>query len=204
MSYYSTVKPKQTSFSLKDAVATAGELKAHYGQALIDEVTGQYSERLEVNGFHGPHHWERVLVNGLILKQLLPDHVDEHVLFLFALFHDSKRQDEGQDWFHGMRGADYFIELLESGEKIALPPQPPRVSAIYQACSRHTDTLFSKNSYIAACFDADRLDLFRVGIYPDLAKLNYQTAVTDTLIYQSSLRAKKDLYEPIFRESEGG
>lgn len=44
-------------------------------------------------GFHGVAHWARVLENGLRLA----DHTgaDRDVLTLFALFHDSRRIDDG-------------------------------------------------------------------------------------------------------------
>lgn len=197
----------QGQISFEQAVNRAVELKQKYGRNLVGIVTRQYSERLEPYGYHGIPHWERVLVNGLMLKQMLPDHVSEDVLFLFALFHDSKRENEEYDILHGMRGADYFKRCHDEGliplHLIPTDLEPMQIiSTVVKACSYHTMNLFDGNSRVAACFDADRLDLERVGIYPDITKLNYQTAISKQLIYECSIRARELLTTPIFRNED--
>ncbi|MBB5033033.1 HD domain-containing protein [Prosthecobacter vanneervenii] len=54
---------------------------------------------------HGPDHWRRVERNGCILAARTGAKV--HVVRLFALFHDSRRENEGWDPGHGERGADF-------------------------------------------------------------------------------------------------
>src|SRR5512141_1377120 len=55
------------------------------------------------NSIHGPNHWQMVERNGLLLAK--ETGANEIVVRLFALFHDSRRQNEGTDPDHGHRGA---------------------------------------------------------------------------------------------------
>jgi len=194
-----TAKP-----NYEQAVKRAIELRDKYGLELVDIVTEQYTQRLEALGFHGIPHWERVLINGLMLKQMLPDRVCEDTLFLFALFHDSKRENEGSDFLHGIRGGHYFRTCVEEGFiDMRIVGSEPKAKTVYtsvvKACANHTSNLFDGNPKVAACFDADRLDLNRVRVYPDITKLNYQTAISEQLIYECSERALRMTDTPIFR-----
>jgi uncharacterized protein len=90
------------------------------------------------------------------------------VIGLFAYLHDSCRIDDGEDLYHGKRAADW-IETLRgtylkdvSNEEIEL---------LQEACRLHTTELKTGNPTIDACFDSDRLDLWRVGIIPDPTRL---------------------------------
>src|SRR5215213_7382612 len=53
---------------------------------------------------HGELHWRTVGANGLWLAEPL-DGADTHVIFLFALLHDSMRESDGRDPQHGPRAA---------------------------------------------------------------------------------------------------
>src|SRR3954451_3257114 len=59
---------------------------------------------------HGEQHWRAVAEVGL---RLLPENrkADPMVVFLFALFHDSMRENEHDAPGHGRRGADLAEEL---------------------------------------------------------------------------------------------
>jgi uncharacterized protein len=70
-------------------------------------VTSQFP--LDVHSDHGPDHWKRVEQNGLMLAA--SSGADAVVVRLFALFHDSKRENEFSDPDHGRRGAAYAREL---------------------------------------------------------------------------------------------
>jgi len=58
---------------------------------------------------HGPSHWRRVERNGLILATRTG--ADVEVVRLFAVFHDSRREHDGQDLSRGARGAAYAASL---------------------------------------------------------------------------------------------
>jgi uncharacterized protein len=123
------------------------------------EILDRYS--LPVRGHHGVVHWARVLENGLRLAAVTGASVE--VVTLFALFHDSRRVNEHTDPRHGHRGAAYARSLR--GKLVHLDDAD--FELLFQACSLHTDGLTEGDVTVQTCWDADRLDLGRVGITPD-------------------------------------
>lgn len=110
---------------------------------------------------HGPTHWRRVERNGLLLATRTQANVD--VVRLFAVFHDSRRENEGTDDGHGARGAEFAQSLR--GEAFDLSDED--FELLHYACTWHTHGTTHENVTIASCWDADRLDLGRVGVNPD-------------------------------------
>lgn len=110
---------------------------------------------------HGVAHWEGVGQNGRALAAEI-DGADAEVVLLFALFHDSMRLNDGYDPDHGRRGSDLARELAD-----LIPLGERRLDLLVAACDDHADGLVSPEPTIGACWDADRLDLPRVGIHPD-------------------------------------
>jgi uncharacterized protein len=109
---------------------------------------------------HGPGHWRRVERNGLLIATR--SGADVIVVRLFALFHDSRRENDGWDHGHGARGAQYAALLR--GVNFELPDE--QFDLLHYACTWHTDGHHHDDPTIATCWDADRLDLGRVGIIP--------------------------------------
>lgn len=109
---------------------------------------------------HGPDHWRRVERNGLLLATRTG--ADIAVVRLFALFHDSRRVNDGWDPEHGARGAAYAETLRGSAFALA----DDRFALLHYACTWHTDGKHHDDPTIATCWDADRLDLGRVGTVP--------------------------------------
>jgi uncharacterized protein len=126
---------------------------------LLAAIRSQY--RLAWRGTHGAIHWARVLENGLRLAELTGANVE--VVKLFAVLHDACRLNEGQDQDHGRRGADFAARLR--GKFFVLGDAD--FELLYDACSRHTDGLVEGDITVQTCWDADRLDLGRVGIRPE-------------------------------------
>ena len=79
---------------------------------------------------------------------------------LFALFHDSKRVDDGYDGEHGLRGAEFAKECYENK---MLDITEEQFKKLYDACRLHTVVGKFGDVTIDTCFDSDRLDLGRVG-----------------------------------------
>jgi uncharacterized protein len=117
---------------------------------------GEYSS-------HGPDHWRRVERNALLLATR--SGADLTVVRLFAVFHDSRRKNEFTDPQHGKRGAALATKLR--GEHFEL--DDAAFAKLLHACTWHTDEPQHEDPTIGTCFDADRLDLGRVGIIPDAA-----------------------------------
>ena len=123
---------------------------------------------LPVDGFHGVVHWARVLENGLRIAEA--NGADREVVTLFALFHDSRRVNEDQDDGHGLRGGELARSLR--GQLVHL--DDGRFHLLFEACRLHTDGLTAGDPTLLACWDADRLDLGRVGVTPDRRRLGTQ------------------------------
>ena len=73
------------------------------------------------------------------------------------------RENEHRDPGHGPRAAAFALELHESG---LLGISGAQLEQLTYACAEHADGLVSSDPTVAACWDADRLDLPRVGITP--------------------------------------
>ena len=131
---------------------------------LISKVLDNYP--LSIDGIHGISHWARVRENGLRLAELTDAH--KSVVELFALFHDSQRINDGKDWKHGLRGAQFAKTL--KGSFFHLPEN--LFDLLHTACEKHTSDPTHEDITIQTCFDADRLDLGRVGITPDPANVS--------------------------------
>jgi uncharacterized protein len=125
---------------------------------LLQTIINQY--RLPWNGIHGLSHWARVLENGRMLAAETGARLE--VVELFAVLHDSKRPHEGIDYTHGRLGADYAASLR--GSLVQLNDSD--FELLYTACLEHTNGKIDGNITLLACWDADRLDLGRVGIRP--------------------------------------
>jgi uncharacterized protein len=126
---------------------------------LLKAIQKQY--RLSWHGTHGIGHWARVRENGLYIADNIIG-VNKTIIELFAVFHDSGRQNEHIDDGHGYRGAELANQLR--GTFFELGDQD--FELLYTACCHHTDTHFHENITVQACWDADRLDLGRVGKTP--------------------------------------
>lgn len=126
--------------------------------AIIDQMA------LDPRGLHGLAHWARVYDNGLRLAAATG--ADRRVVELFALFHDSRRLTEQADPDHGPRGA-LLAEQFHRDGLLVLDEQPLQLLLI--ACRLHTEARTHDDATVRTCFDADRLDLARIGktVNPD-------------------------------------
>jgi uncharacterized protein len=131
-------------------------------ESTFDRVRG-YAESVFALGpysVHGPDHWKRVETVGLEICR--ETGVDETVVRLFALLHDSCRLDDGADLQHGPRAADMLGRIV--GDLLTLESE--RLELLEYAIRHHTGGRVSDEPTIGTCWDADRLDIGRVGIIP--------------------------------------
>jgi uncharacterized protein len=122
------------------------------------------------DGDHGIAHWARVLENGIRLADETRANVE--VVQLFAILHDSQRVNEVDDPDHGPRGTAFALDLR--GLLFDLPDHEFRL--LHRACAGHTHERTHPNVTIQTCWDADRLDLGRVGITPHPSRLCTEVA----------------------------
>ena len=126
---------------------------------LIATIRAQFA--LNWYGIHGIQHWERVRDNGLRLARTTG--ANPMVVELFAYLHDSRRLDDWEDPGHGARAAAYLRTLRERHFDIS----DEEIELLVHACRHHSDGLMEGDVTVLTCWDADRLDLGRVGIRPD-------------------------------------
>jgi len=126
----------------------------------------QKNFKLDFYGVHGISHWQRVYKNTKILSNYYK--INSPVFELFSMFHDSKRENEYSDIYHGFRASEFVEELIK--EKKIILDEDDKNRLLY-AISNHTisdekNPLFN-DLIVQICFDADRLDLGRVGVEPE-------------------------------------
>ncbi len=126
---------------------------------LITTIRAQFA--LDWDGIHGIEHWERVRENGLRLAPITG--ANPTVVELFAYLHDSRRLDDWEDRGHGARAAVYLQTLRGRFFQIS----DEELELLIHACRYHSDGLMEGDVTVLTCWDADRLDLGRVGIRPD-------------------------------------
>jgi len=116
---------------------------------------------LPLDGIHGEAHWARVHENGRRLAERTG--ADRELVGLFAYLHDSRRQNDGWDKDHGQRAAEFVRSV--NGSLLALSDE--KMDLLAFACAYHNKGLAEAESTVQTCWDADRLDLGRIGIRPD-------------------------------------
>jgi uncharacterized protein len=127
---------------------------------LFDIVVNQFP--LGQSSIHGPSHWKRVESNGLWIAS--QNGADEQVVMLFALFHDCRRKVEHHDEEHGKEAARFAKQCRK--DKL-FEVDASQWKLLHAALCFHPCSSLSTDPTIGACFDADRLDLVRVGITPE-------------------------------------
>src|SRR5215218_4801721 len=157
--------------------------------AVLERSTGKHSS------IHGESHWQRVAAAALALLPETPD-TDPALVFLFALFHDSMRLNDGHDPLHCPRGAALARELR--GGPFDLGDEEMDLLAF--ACEEHTNGKIGKDQTIGVCWDADRLNLWRVGFEPDPRFLSTDAARSEERIaWAHDLQQETFTWEQLFR-----
>ena len=145
-----------------------GEKRLPDYPAIVRAILADYA--LHPEGYHGVYHWARVSENGQRLATALS--ADTEVVRLFALFHDARRFNEDDDPEHGKRGGDLAWSLRGS----LVHCTDAQFDQLYFACEWHTRGHETADPTVMACWDADRLDLGRVGIVPAPHRLSTDAA----------------------------
>lgn len=152
-------------------------------QPLLDAALEHY--RLDWHGYHGPHHWHRVQENATLICRA--EGITSLVPETFAFLHDACRRDEGRDSGHGARAAEWAQELRARGVFEHL--DEASFELLLEACRYHSGGLIPKSIIVGTCWDADRLDLLRVGTTPDARFMTTEYAKRDETISQACGRA---------------
>lgn len=120
----------------------------------------------ELGDTHGLSHWQRVERNGILLSMengCVRKDINIKVVRFFAYLHDKCRLNDWTDLEHGVRSADMLPTIRNT---ILKDFSDEEISLLDKACRYHTIEHRTGIPTVDVCFDADRLDLGRVGIVP--------------------------------------
>lgn len=121
----------------------------------------RHNFRLDWEGLHGAPHWARVRDHGL--KLATDTGADIRVVGYFAFLHDSCRRNDSRDPEHGQRAARFAAAIradhihLDNGA----------FDRLVAALEGHTGGSDPADVTVATCWDADRLDIGRIGLTPN-------------------------------------
>lgn len=151
-------------------------------EPLVKELQAVYA--LNWYGIHGVAHWLRVRDNGLRLAPATG--ADVVVVELFAFIHDIQRQNDGHDPQHGARAAEWAV-LMRDG---LIELDDEAFDHLVYACAHHTEGKTHGHPTVQTCWDADRLDLGRVGITPRPDRLCTEAARAPDLLEWAIRRSR--------------
>jgi len=135
---------------------------------LLKAVLAQF--RISRHGVHGPSHWARVRSHAFTVGKATG--ADLLVVELFAFLHDSQRENEWIDPHHGSRAAEYASSLNQNFFDL----NGDQLDMLCHAMRGHSDGGIHSDATIQTCWDADRLDLGRVGTKPKARYLSVEGA----------------------------
>lgn len=137
---------------------------------------------------HGPAHWARVFHFGKLLSEKMSLPLQQRqCIQVFAWTHDLARWDDNGGNEHAIAGAYYLDEVVPALFAHLVHDQRELIRA---AIRHHADSLAAEEAFhsgwfidlpweksdllntIGCCWDADRLDLLRLGIEPDHARMS--------------------------------
>lgn len=148
------------------------------------------SYRLDPEGVHGPRHWARVHRNAMWVAEEMTRPVNTDVLEYFAFLHDACRINDGRDPGHGSRAA----ELARKVRGVHVHLDDENFYKLLDALIGHSSQHYHDDPTIQACWDADRLDLGRIGVIPTKEQLG--TVAAKGLIWKctpSQLRMQEKI-----------
>jgi len=140
---------------------------------------------LDWHGHHGVSHWARVRHNGLLLAEHTG--ANTRVVEFFAFLHDLGRENEFHDPEHGYRAAEIAAQI--AGDLIDVTEE--ELHLLQEACRGHSDGHMVADVTVMTCWDADRLDLGRVGIRPDPQRLCTEAARAPGLVLAAYMRSMR-------------
>lgn len=144
----------------------------------FQEIARIAKERYQLSrkGIHGVAHWQRVQENGLKLAKY--NDANKDIIRLFSFLHDCCREDDGMDPEHGPRAAEFTATLRNTH----IFAEDSEFEKLLIAIHDHTTGTQSTDIAIATCWDADRLDIGRVGVKPHRRYLSTEIAKQDRII----------------------
>jgi uncharacterized protein len=148
---------------------------------------------------HGPRHWKCVALTGLELASR-DRGVDLATVIAFAQLHDSQRLNEFHDPQHGPRAAAIASAAIAAGRLPGFDAGTRHASQLVEAIRDHTTSARTADPTIGACWDADRFNLWRVGIEPSVEFISTAAGCTSFVALSAYARSLIEGPEPTWNE----
>lgn len=129
---------------------------------------------------HGLDHWWRVWKNAVFLGGPSTG-ADMEVVAMYCLFHDSMRVNDEKDPGHGIRGFRLWERYKALDTHVDRIFTHRQEELLFEACAEHSEGELTTDPTIAVCWDSDRLDLHRKGLWPDARFMSSQEARAMTM-----------------------
>jgi uncharacterized protein len=137
-----------------------GPVPSDWDQLLAEARNGAL---LAHEKMHGEPHWRGVAWAGLKIREVFPS-IRGDLLTAFAVLHDCRRETDDRDPEHGDRAARVAVR---SGTLKRLVGAEGR-ELVAEACRLHErGQTRPETPTIGACWDADRVNLVRLGFRLD-------------------------------------
>ncbi len=163
--------------NVRDMKPVAKLKRPEWMQSILGDAWRRF-KLSKVGSVHGLSHWDKVERNAIAICKLTKG-ADPLVCRLFAILHDAERLNEDDDPKHGYRAAGYVEKRLMDDKglfDLKTVLDGTQIEKLLEAITYHNDGKVSEDPTIGACWDADRLDLSRVGIVPDPDLLSTEPA----------------------------
>lgn len=146
--------------------------------------------KLDWMGIHGISHWSRVYVNARKVAEAERSRdksifISDEVLKLFSFLHDHQRINDGSDYFHGSRAIIPARKLR--GDVFDISDE--EMGLLEKSIIGHSEGLTYDAPTVMVCWDADRLDLGRVGKIPNPKYLCTESAKNNKIIVDAVRRS---------------
>ena len=134
---------------------------------------------------HGIGHWQRVHENGIRLSAVTG--ADRDLVHLFSFLHDCCRETDFSDPDHGYRAAEFTESLVEEA---VITLEQERLELLLEAIREHNNGTRHRDPTIGTCWDADRLDIGRVGFRPQPRFLSTKAARDERILEWAYKRSR--------------
>lgn len=142
---------------------------------------------------HSYAHTERVLLHALLIGSTEADAEPRTLTILAhaAVFHDTRRKEEGKETGHGARAAEFYEEFCRSHPELTFLPEAACIMRWHDRHDQHGEEdiarLFPDSAaYVTQLYkifkDADALDRWRLGrrgLNPDFLRTDKATHLSD-------------------------
>lgn len=155
--------------AFREAKDNAVQRGVNIDPAILEAIMRERPHNV-VSFYHGAFHWTRVCSKAMYLCGRYPK-ADRDVAWHFAYLHDVCRENEDVDPGHGPRAVQWVTQP-HIRQHINLDDQQFRLLCYAMSGHTHAHPDHGKSDLLSnitvnVCWDADRLDIGRIGVVVD-------------------------------------